>query len=62
MIIRNRQLVTGVGFVPEVTWGLNLKLGEAPAKGSFSVFRKTSIRPLPTFSLTKTFKPGIIIL
>ena len=22
------------GFVPEVTWGLNLMLGDAPAKGS----------------------------
>jgi len=47
-----------LGFVPEVTWGLNLMLGEAPAKGSVqrrSVIlpyeMNTSIRPLYFFNM-----------
>ena len=38
------------GFVPEVTWGLNLMLGDAPAKGSVLNYEITSIRPLYFFS------------
>ena len=45
IILSNRQLVSE-GFVPEVTWGLNLKLGDAPAKGSWYFLILTSIRPL----------------
>ena len=50
----------GKGVVPGVTWGLNLKLGEAPAKGSVLNYENTSIRPLDFF-LTINPKPGIII-
>ena len=37
------------GFVPEVTWGLNLMLGDAPAKGSVRLIEH--IYPTPYFSL-----------
>ncbi len=35
------------GFVPGVTWGLNLMLGEAPAKGSVRLIEH--IYPTPYF-------------
>ena len=50
----------GKGVVPGGTWGLNLKLGEAPAKGSVLNYENPSIRPLEFF-LTINPKPGIII-
>jgi hypothetical protein len=46
--------IKDMGFVPEVTWGLHLKLEEAPAKGSVTA-NDTSIRPLlfniPTYNV-----------
>ena len=46
MIIRNRQLVTGRGMSLGLTWGLNLKLGDAPVKGSVRNYSDTSTLPL----------------
>jgi len=38
------------GFVPGVSWGLNLMLGDAPAKGSVRLIEH--IYPTPYFFLT----------
>jgi len=39
------------GFVPGVSWGLNLMLGDAPAKGSVRLIEH--IYPTPLFFLDK---------
>ena len=48
---RNIRYKLVEGFVPEVTWGLNLMLGDAPAKGSVCLIKH--IYPTPLFFLFK---------